>query len=110
FGRPFFVSLSGWQLRLLGEAGESVHLVRERHGVDEEALEVRLQCSFDLLDPGDLMLDLPSMVPIEQRHQCSGSSGISHRLYIRQVAVGDKAEDRGTVRSDERDERARKAE
>ena len=39
------------QLHLLGELRERVDLVGQRHGVDEELLEMRFQRRLDLLDP-----------------------------------------------------------
>ena len=89
------------QLHRRRQLRERIDLVRQRHGVDEELLEVRLQRSLDLLDPAHLLLDLAAMVAVEQRHQRAGAGGVADGLHLGEIAIGDQAEHHRVFRIDE---------
>ena len=54
-----------------------IDVVRDRHRVDEELLEARLDRSLHLLDATHDVLDLGSRCPVEERDSRSGARGVA---------------------------------
>ncbi len=52
------------QLHRLGQLGKRIDLVRHRHGMHEQLLEMRLQRGFDFLDLGPRRLDLAAVFAV----------------------------------------------
>ena len=76
----------------LGQIGEGVLLVGERHRGDEMALEVRLDRRLDLVDAPHDALDLRARGKVEKRDPRAGSRRIAGARDLREIAIGNEAE------------------